>query len=105
MNEKKRVIIRVSLDSECRNYIEMLYYQLNGEGEIVEKTDSFIADDIVSCITEQYVLNVLKKKDYVEDLLLIFSNSNNYYNQIFQLGVVLGSLSKEISEDIKVEVL
>lgn len=103
--EKKRVIIRISLDAEFRNFIEIIYYQLNGEGDIVEMTDSFIVDDIVSCITELYVLNVLKKKDYVEDLLLIFSNPNNFVNQIFQLGVVLGSLSKDISEDIKIELL
>lgn len=101
MVKKKRVTVRVSLD----NNIDIIYFERDGKGDIIEKKDSFVAEDIVSCITELYVLHVLKQQDFIEDMILVFSEADFYVNEIFKLGIVIGSLSCNLGEDIKIELL
>lgn len=99
--DKKQVLIHLGKE----NRIRIEYYILDGEGNIKRINNSFIAEDLISCIRELYVLHVMKMKEYVEKATLLVQYPYLYFTEIFNLGLTMAKLSNETGEDLKLEVL
>lgn len=98
--DKEQVLIFLNKE----NRINIEYYVLDGEGKIQRKNDSFIAEDLTSCIRELYICHVMKMKKYVYKATLYVKYPYLYFTDIYELGKTMANLSIETGEEINLEV-
>lgn len=83
---KRQVYCYLGINKKVR----LMYYNIDGNGDVQELQTQYTLDDVASSLYEYYLLHVIKKIDYVDSMCLFVEAPYLYLEDICKLGIKIG---------------
>lgn len=83
---KRKVYCYLGINKKVR----LVYYNIDGNGDIQELQEQYTLDNVASALYEYYLLHVIKKNDYVDSMCLFVEAPYLYFDDIYKLGIKIG---------------
>lgn len=85
VDEHRQVLCYLGVNKKVR----LQYFDIDGNGDIVNKEETYTLDSVSSSLYEYYLLHVIKK-DYVDSMTLFVEAPYLYFEDIYLLGLKIG---------------